>query len=127
MQNEGQIGIESLRSLALAAVFGREPSTAAGGEATATRITLETAATALAAGAAITATATTTAVAIAKATGTDAALLNIDLLRANLVWIGSNGSVVSRLVGEVDKCAVLTSCQHGLNSIKIDYGKGRTF
>lgn len=115
--------MKSLHSLRLAAVLGREPAAAAGSEAAATRIALETTATALAAGATITATATTTAVAIAKATGAYAPLLNVDLLGANLVRIGSNGSVVSRLVGEVNKCAVLTSCQHHSNRTELDDGQ----
>lgn len=102
-------GCKDLGSLGLAAalVGGHVATTTTGSKAT-TALTLETTAT-LAASAVTTATSTTTAgEAIAtKGIATRTALLNDDLLAANLVGVGSDGSSVGGRLSKLNESAVL--------------------
>lgn len=100
----------SLSSRGAVAGLGSRISTAttAGREAT-TAITLETATT-LATTTAITATAATTSrVTVAEGVGAGTALLEDDLLGANLVGVGSNGGSVASRLSELNKGSVLKS------------------
>ena len=55
--------------------------------------------------------ATTATVDVGISTGLQAALLDNDMLIADLVWVGVQGSLVTLGRLEVDKGAVLTNCQ----------------
>jgi hypothetical protein len=100
-----------LSSLSLATALGGNvaAATAATGSETSTAVALE-ATTALAAGTVTTTTAgaTTSGEAVtAEGVATGAALLNEDLLAANLVRVGGNGSSVARGLLELNEGAVL--------------------
>jgi hypothetical protein len=115
----------SLSSRGAVAGLGSRISTAttAGREAT-TAITLETATT-LATTTAITATAATTSrVTVAEGVGAGTALLEDDLLGANLVGVGSNGGSVASRLSELNKGSVLKSNKLDFD-LKKKMGKGR--
>jgi hypothetical protein len=100
-----------LSSLSLATALGGNvaAATAATGSETTTAVALE-ATTALAAGTVTTTTAgaTTSREAVAaEGVATGAALLNEDLLAANLVGVGGNGSSIARGLLELNESAVL--------------------
>jgi hypothetical protein len=114
----------SLSSRGAVAGLGSRISTAttAGREAT-TAITLETATT-LATTTAITATAATTSrVTVAEGVGAGTALLEDDLLGANLVGVGSNGGSVASRLSELNKGSVLKSNKLDFD-LKKKHGKG---
>jgi hypothetical protein len=114
----------SLSSRGAVAGLGSRISTAttAGREAT-TAITLETATT-LATTTAITATAATTSrVTVAEGVGAGTALLEDDLLGANLVGVGSNGGSVASRLSELNKGSVLKSNKLDFD-LKKNMGKG---
>lgn len=104
--------IQRLSGLGLAAALGSDVASAATrSEATAARVALEATTTALAASTVSTATGTaptSTKVSVSTVSvRTRTALLDNDLLRSDLVGIGSNGGGVSSRVGELNKGTVL--------------------
>jgi hypothetical protein len=93
-----------------AALRGDVASAATRSKSTTAGLTLETTATLATSTITTTATSTspTSTITIAsKGVRTGTTFLDVDLLGPDLMRVGSNGRLIARLVGEINKCAVL--------------------
>jgi len=110
LEREAYIEFRPLSSLGLAAALGRSIAATAAGSEASTTVALEATA-ALAAGPVTTTTTSTTAAGseaiAAKGVAAGTALLENDLLTADLVRVSGDGSSVARRLAELNESAVL--------------------